>query len=41
MQKGVKGLQPLLEILRLNRGLEAFNLKDNNLENAEIKALGT
>jgi Ran GTPase-activating protein (RanGAP) involved in mRNA processing and transport len=36
---GVKGLQPLLEILRLNRGLRVLNLKDNNLENSEVKAL--
>eukprot|EP01006_Ploeotia_vitrea_P027426 TRINITY_DN60251_c0_g1_i1.p1 TRINITY_DN60251_c0_g1~~TRINITY_DN60251_c0_g1_i1.p1 ORF type:complete len:989 (+),score=104.14 TRINITY_DN60251_c0_g1_i1:84-3050(+) len=36
---GVKGLQPLLEILKLNRNLKVLNLKDNNLENNEIKAL--
>ena len=36
---GVKGLQPLLQILRRNRGLKLLNLKDNNLENNEIRQL--
>eukprot|EP00667_Euglena_gracilis_P017343 EG_transcript_18264 len=38
---GVKGMQPLLEILRVNRGLRTLNLRDNNLENAEVRALVT
>jgi Ran GTPase-activating protein (RanGAP) involved in mRNA processing and transport len=36
---GVKGLQPLLQILRHNRGLKLLNLKDNNLENNEVRQL--
>eukprot|EP00744_Colponema_vietnamica_P008068 GILI01011535.1.p1 GENE.GILI01011535.1~~GILI01011535.1.p1 ORF type:complete len:673 (+),score=52.48 GILI01011535.1:156-2021(+) len=36
---GVKGFQPLLQILKVNRGLTFLNLKDNNLENNEIRAL--
>jgi len=36
---GIKGIQPLLEILKINRHLRVLNLKDNNLENNEIKAL--
>jgi hypothetical protein len=36
---GVKGVQPLLQILRRNRGLRLLNLKDNNLENNEVRAL--
>eukprot|EP00668_Euglena_longa_P016273 GGOE01020507.1.p4 GENE.GGOE01020507.1~~GGOE01020507.1.p4 ORF type:complete len:114 (-),score=47.64 GGOE01020507.1:130-471(-) len=36
---GVKGMQPLLAILRVNRGLRTLNLRDNNLENAEVKEL--
>lgn len=36
---GVRGFKPLLEVLRINRGLKFLNLKDNNLENSEVKAL--
>jgi hypothetical protein len=36
---GNRGFLPLLEVLRCNRGLTLLNLKDNNLENAEIRAL--
>jgi hypothetical protein len=36
---GVKGVQPLLQILKRNRGLKLLNLKDNNLENNEVRAL--
>lgn len=38
---GVKGFQPLLQILKVNRGLTFLNLKDNNLENNEVRALVT
>lgn len=36
---GVKGIQPLLEVLRQNSGLQKLNLRDNNLENNEIRSL--
>ena len=36
---GVRGFQPLLQILKVNRGLTFLNLKDNNLENNEIRSL--
>eukprot|EP01012_Entosiphon_sulcatum_P057538 TRINITY_DN81325_c0_g1_i1.p1 TRINITY_DN81325_c0_g1~~TRINITY_DN81325_c0_g1_i1.p1 ORF type:complete len:827 (+),score=129.57 TRINITY_DN81325_c0_g1_i1:138-2483(+) len=36
---GIKGLQPLLELLKINRNLQVLNLKDNNLENNEVRAL--
>lgn len=36
---GVKGIQPLLEVLRRNSGLRSLNLRDNNLENNEVRSL--
>eukprot|EP01065_Artemidia_motanka_P035012 TRINITY_DN4296_c4_g2_i1.p1 TRINITY_DN4296_c4_g2~~TRINITY_DN4296_c4_g2_i1.p1 ORF type:complete len:799 (+),score=295.57 TRINITY_DN4296_c4_g2_i1:69-2399(+) len=36
---GIKGIQPLLEVLRRNQGLQVLNLCDNNLENAEVRSL--
>ena len=36
---GVRGVQPLLEVLRRNSGLRVLNLQDNNLENGEIRSL--
>ena len=36
---GIKGVQPLIHILRRNRGLRLLNLKDNNLENNEVRQL--
>uniref|UniRef100_A0A7S1QIS6 Uncharacterized protein n=1 Tax=Neobodo designis TaxID=312471 RepID=A0A7S1QIS6_NEODS len=36
---GVRGVRPLIEILKLNRGLTLLNLKDNNLENAEVRQI--
>ena len=38
---GIKGVQPLLQILKRNRGLRLLNLKDNNLENDEVKSLAS
>eukprot|EP00756_Hemistasia_phaeocysticola_P018353 Hpha_TRINITY_DN15587_c1_g5::TRINITY_DN15587_c1_g5_i1::g.108457::m.108457 len=38
---GVKGIAPLLEVLRRNKGLRVLNLRDNNLENAEVRSLVT
>ena len=38
---GIKGIQPLLHILKMNKGLKYLNLKDNNLENNEVKSLCT
>eukprot|EP01063_Lacrimia_lanifica_P038464 TRINITY_DN8204_c0_g2_i1.p1 TRINITY_DN8204_c0_g2~~TRINITY_DN8204_c0_g2_i1.p1 ORF type:complete len:753 (+),score=298.30 TRINITY_DN8204_c0_g2_i1:114-2372(+) len=36
---GVKGVLPLLEVLKVNRGLRSLNLQDNNLENNEVRSL--
>lgn len=36
---GVKGFAPLLQVLRLNKGLQFLNLRDNNLESAQIVQL--
>lgn len=38
---GIKGVLPLFSVLKVNRGLALLNLKDNNLENNEVRALCT
>ena len=36
---GVRGVLPMLEVLKHNKGLTVLDLQDNNLENGEVQAL--